>query len=75
MLFHKRLKELRIEANLSQKQLANAIDVNEISISKWENGKRKPSLKYAIGICNFFHVSLDYILGIDNNKTKSKKSA
>lgn len=65
-----RLKELRTEAGLTQKEIAEQIDVGQNSYSNWENGNRKPTAEITSKLANFFNVSADYLLG----KTDLKKS-
>lgn len=60
MTFGEKLKALRIENNISQKELANNIDISQQSIALYENNKRNPSYKILGKICRFFKVSLEY---------------
>ena len=62
-IFGKRLKELRIEANLSREKLANALSVSVRQISYWETGQRQCDFNTLIKIADFFSVSIDYLLG------------
>ncbi|MEZ3474895.1 MAG: helix-turn-helix domain-containing protein [Lachnospiraceae bacterium] len=59
MKFGKTLYELRKQAGLSQKELANLLDVAQASINYWEKGQRIPSLEAAKNISTFFNISLD----------------
>lgn len=61
-----RLKELRIEKNLSQQKLAQEIGVTQKAIDFWEKGINEPKASYIIKLAKFFNVSSDYILGIEN---------
>ncbi len=62
--FNERLRELRIERNIGQVELAKQINVSKGIISLWENGLREPTLSNLIALCQFFDVSLDYLVGI-----------
>ena len=62
--FCKRLKELRLEQKMSQKELANAIGTNNSSICDWECGRSQPSMEAIVTLCLFFGVSADYLLGL-----------
>ncbi len=53
MKFGKTLYELRKQAGLSQKELANLLDVAQASINYWEKGQRIPSLEAAKNISTF----------------------
>ena len=62
--FGERLKTLRLEAGLSQPQLASALGVSNGIISIWENNVNEPKISYLLRICQIFHVSADYLLGL-----------
>ena len=58
------LKELRIENNLGQVELAKAIGVSKGVISLWENGLREPNMYSLILLANFFKISIDELVGL-----------
>ena len=62
----KRIKELRENAGLTQQQLAERVWVSKAAISNYELCERNPSLETLVNIAHFFHVSTDYLLGIDD---------
>ena len=53
------LKKLRIERNLTQKQLADLLNVTQQSIAYWESGKRFPRYKELLQLSEFFKVPVD----------------
>ena len=61
--FSERLKSLRVELDLTQKELADKINSSPSKIGMWEAGKRDPNTEDLILLCNIFNVSTDYILG------------
>ncbi len=63
MLFLQRLKELREERNLTQNDVAVAIQTSQRNIGRWENHSNEPSASYVIKLADFFQVSTDYLLG------------
>lgn len=63
-----RIKELRLQHNYTQKDLAEKLYVTPKMISFYELGQRAPSDDVKIEICKIFNVSLDYLLGISNIK-------
>ena len=71
-IFAARLKELRTEKNLTMKELAAAIRVTDGAISNWENGVNEPKISYLIRIAVFFHVSADYLLGLEDETGKKE---
>ena len=54
MKFSERLKELRIEKNLSQMELAKKTDISQSAIAKWELGKTEPSASALLTLSLFF---------------------
>lgn len=59
------LKELRLQAGMTQKDLAAKIGVTKCVISYYELSERSPSPEVLIKLANIFHVTTDYLLGID----------
>jgi len=67
--FGTRLKELRLRAGLTQKQLGERIGVTKSVVSFYELRERTPSPEVLIKLASIFHVSSDYLLGIEKGKT------
>ena len=67
--FGKKLRQLRKQKQLTQKQLANLVGVQHTMISFYELGDRIPSPDVLIKIASVFHVSVDYLLGLDKQET------
>ena len=65
-MFSERIKLLRKARKLNQVQLGQHLGVKKQTISNWENDNILPSIDMLIKICNFFNVSTDYILGLDD---------
>ena len=57
------MKELRVNARYSQKQLADLCETTQASIGRYETGLAEPPLEKLLWYANFFEVSLDYIFG------------
>ena len=68
MDFGNRLKELRLQAGLTQKQLADLIGVTKSVISFYERQERTPSPDVLKKLASVFHVSTDFLLDIDKVK-------
>ena len=60
--FPQKLKELRMEKGLTQKQLADALETTDDSIYSWERGRSQPSLEMLRSIADFFDVTVDDLL-------------
>ena len=67
--FGRKLKELRIQAGLTQKQLAERVKVTKSVISYYELQERYPSPEMLIKLANIFNVSTDFLLGIEKQQT------
>lgn len=63
--FGNRLKSLRTKRRLTQKQLADQVGIAVSAISSYESGTRYPSYDVLISFSRIFHVSTDYLLGLD----------
>jgi len=61
----KRIRELRLERQIGQNKLAEELQLSNASISFWENGKQEPSASALFKLAQYFGVSADYILGIE----------
>lgn len=68
MLLNENIRLLRSARNLSQVDLANALGVTKQSISNWENNNIQPSIDMLIRMADFFSVSTDYLLGLDQRR-------
>lgn len=58
-----RLKELRTNSGLQQKDIASALNISKQSYSNYELGQREPSLETLCALADYFGVSVDYLLG------------
>jgi len=63
-----RLRELREERHKSQQWLAIKLNVSQTMISKYELGQAEPDITMLIRMTELFGVSLDYLLGVSDNK-------
>lgn len=67
MTFSEKLRELRKESSLTQKQVAQQLGISTTCYSGYEQGYREPDLKTLYKICKFYNVSSDYLIHIDEN--------
>jgi len=63
-VFQERLKELRKDKQLSQKELAEILGTNNSSVCDWECGRSQPDIEMLAKIATCFEVSADYLLGL-----------
>lgn len=71
-MFHTRLTELRKSNNVTQKQLADNLNLSEVAIQNYERERRKPTFDILIAIADYFDVSLDYLVGRTDNPNSHK---
>lgn len=57
-----RIKELRLQANISQSQLAKKMGISRASVNAWEMGISQPTIRYILDMADIFNVTPDYIL-------------
>lgn len=62
----KNLAELRINSNLTQKELAKILNVTDKAYWSYESGRTEPNINTLIKIADYFDVSLDYLCGRQN---------
>ena len=67
-----RLKELRKERKISQLRLATELNMNQNTISRYENMERQADYETLIRFADYFHVSLDYLLGSEETIERQK---
>lgn len=66
-MLSEKIKYLRIENNLSQAQLAIKLNVSQTAVAKWERGASEATENNIVKIANFFNVTTDYLLGLEND--------
>lgn len=64
--FIKKLSILLEEKNITQRELAEKINVTEVTISRYLSGERSPRIEIVNKIADFFNVSIDYLLGVSD---------
>ncbi|MBR2974594.1 MAG: helix-turn-helix transcriptional regulator [Clostridia bacterium] len=61
----KRIKELREEIKITQKQLAKLVGKSPTAVASWEQGLSEPCVNDLRLLCSIFEVSADYLLGLE----------
>ena len=74
MTFGERLKELLEDNDISQRQLANELNIAYSTLNGYINDYRQPDYQQLISISRYFSVSTDYLLGAVNQPATSSAS-
>ena len=64
MEYNERLKQLREDADLTQRQVGEIIGTTQQQVYKYENGLQEMTAGRLAKLCRFYGVSADYILGL-----------
>ena len=66
-MIYKRIRDLREDKDLTQKELASALNCSQQVYSNYELGQRDIPTDILIKLSKFYNISVDYILGITDN--------
>ncbi len=66
--FPERLKALRQEKNVTQRAIANHLNITDTAYGFYEQGKNYPNMDILIKLADYFEVSLDYLVGRSKKK-------
>lgn len=71
MKYYQRLKDLREDLDKKQYEVAEYLKTSQSYYAQYENGKRQIPFDRVIELAKFYNVSIDYIAGLTNNKSKN----
>lgn len=71
-MYYPRLKDLREDKDLVQKEVASFLGIDQRVYSNYETGKREIPTRFVVALADFYNTSTDYILGKTNNPTPIK---
>ena len=69
-----RLKDMREDRDIPQKELAGFLHVQQNTYSQYETGKRQIPIEMLIMLADYFDTSVDYILGLTDRRERYPKS-
>jgi transcriptional regulator with XRE-family HTH domain len=69
-MVYNRIKDLREDADLSQKGIADILHMHKTTYTRYETGEREIPFNIAILLAQYYKVSLDYLAGLTNEKNK-----
>lgn len=65
-MYFPRLQDLREDADLSQKQVAEILHIQQTVYSRYERGYQTIPVEHLLVLADYYHVSVDYLLGRTN---------
>ena len=74
MLKYNRIRDIRNDKNLSQKQVAEKLNIAQNTLSQYETGERNIPNEILIKLALIYDTSIDYLLGITNEKAPYKRA-
>lgn len=66
--YAQRIRDLRIDHDKSQAQIAIILGTTKNQVGKYERGEQEMPIKHLIALCNYYEVSADYILGLPEGR-------
>lgn len=69
-----RLKEIREDKDLTQKEVSKLLNVSQVAYSYYEIGKRQVPIDLIIKLANYYDTSVDYLLGLTDERKAYSKS-
>ncbi len=73
VMYYRRLKDLREDKDLVQKEVASLLNIDQRVYSNYETGKREIPTRFLVVLAKFYGTSTDYILGLTDNSTPYNK--
>ena len=67
------LRDLREDADKTQTQIAEVLGTSQTMYARYERGASELPIRHLIALCRFYHVSADYILGLDTERGRPPK--
>ena len=74
MYFYQRIRDLREDADMKQKEVAEILHMTAQQYSLYERGDREIPFHHVITLAKFYNVSLDYMAGLTNNPNSTQKN-
>ena len=72
-MMSERLLDIREDANLNQEEMAEILKTTQSNYSRWETGTQLIPLEKLNLLCNYFDVSMDFVVGLTRNKNGNGK--
>lgn len=63
-----RLRDIREDSDITQQEIADRLHIRQNTYSQYENGRRQIPIELLIELANFYGTSVDYLLGLTDEK-------
>ena len=64
----KRIRDLREDHDKTQQEIAEVLGTSQTMYARYERGANELPLRHLVTLCKYYHVSSDYILGLNEKK-------
>lgn len=71
LIYIRRIRDLREDHDLTQKNVADILGTSQTMYARYERGANELPIRHLITLCELYHVSADYILGLNEKTGKS----
>lgn len=68
MMYVKRIRDLREDHDKTQQEIADILGTSQTMYARYERGANELPVRHLITLCNYYHVSADYILGLEHKQ-------
>lgn len=70
MDYQKRMRDLREDSDYTQEYVAKILGTSQTMYARYERGANELPIHHLLSLCELYHVSADYLLGLSNNPKK-----
>lgn len=72
MDYRQRMRDLREDSDLTQKEVAGILGTSQTMYARYERGANELPIRHLLTLCRFYKVSADYLLGLTNTPAPPK---
>ena len=66
--YRRRMRDLREDSDKTQEEIANILGTSQTTYVHYERGESELPIRHLLTLCEYYHVSADYLLGRNNEK-------
>lgn len=71
LIYIRRMRDLREDHDLTQKNVADILGTSQTMYARYERGANELPIRHLMTLCELYHVSADYILGLNEKNAKN----